>query len=87
MTSCIELDNIHKKYGEHQILNGLTLHVNRGETVVIMGRSGEGKSVLLKHILGLERPDQGDVHLFGVNIWKCSKLERQQSSGRVLRLR
>ncbi|RDB31638.1 ABC transporter ATP-binding protein [Candidatus Similichlamydia laticola] len=76
MTSCIDLENIHKRYGEHQVLNGLSLGVSRGETVVIMGRSGEGKSVLLKHILGLERPDQGNINLFGVDIWKCSKLER-----------
>lgn len=57
----IEIINISKKLGEQQVLNNLTLSIADGETMVIIGRSGCGKSVLLKHIIGLMRPDMGKV--------------------------
>ncbi len=64
----IEIRNIKKKLGEKTVLDGVSLHVNKGETLVIMGRSGEGKSVLLKHIIGLIKPDSGSVFIDGVDI-------------------
>ncbi len=53
----IELQGVRKRLGGREVLRGLDLAVPRGETVVIMGRSGEGKSVILKHMVGLMRPD------------------------------
>ncbi|MBN1522616.1 MAG: ABC transporter ATP-binding protein [Candidatus Aureabacteria bacterium] len=64
----IDIRNVRKKLGGKMVLDGVFLHVARGETVVIMGRSGEGKSVLLKHIIGLIKPDEGSVFIDGVDI-------------------
>ena len=57
----IELRNIHKRFGQQVVLDGVDFVVNEGETVALLGPSGTGKSVLLKHIIGLIRPDSGDV--------------------------
>jgi phospholipid/cholesterol/gamma-HCH transport system ATP-binding protein len=64
----IELIDIHKSFGEQQVLKGVTLHVRRGEILVIMGGSGAGKTVLLKHIIGLIKPDKGKVIVEGIDI-------------------
>jgi len=57
----IELRNLKKALGGKPVLRGVTLQVRRGETMVIIGRSGEGKSVLLKHLIGLLQPDEGSI--------------------------
>ena len=59
----IRVKNLYKSYGSHNVLKGLNLEVKEGETVVILGRSGTGKSVLLKQLMGLETPDSGDIFL------------------------
>ena len=64
----IELKNIHKAFGKKVILNGLDLTVHRGESVVIIGGSGTGKSVTLKCILGLLKPDKGEIKFNGQQI-------------------
>ncbi len=57
----IEIINLCKSFNSHQVLNNLNLTIKKGQTQVIIGRSGCGKSVLLKHIIGLLRPDSGQV--------------------------
>ena len=57
----IVLDNIHKAFGDNQVLRGFSLEVSEGETVCIIGFSGAGKSVAIKHIVGLLEPDAGRV--------------------------
>jgi phospholipid/cholesterol/gamma-HCH transport system ATP-binding protein len=57
----IELKDIHKAFGENQVLRGFSLEAREGETLVILGGSGSGKSVTIKHIVGLLNPDQGEV--------------------------
>lgn len=64
----ITIKNLWKSYGLLQVLKGLNLEVADGETVVIIGRSGVGKSVLLRHIIGLEKPDQGTIDIGDVRI-------------------
>ena len=64
----IQLIDVHKSLGNKKILNGLTLSVEKGETFVIIGGSGEGKSVTLKHIIGLLQPDSGKVIVTGMDI-------------------
>jgi len=57
----IKLVDIHKSFGKQKVLDGLSLTIEAGKTTVIIGRSGGGKSVLLKHIIGLLKPDRGHV--------------------------
>jgi len=64
----IELIDVYKKLGSRQVLAGVDLHVRSGETMVIIGRSGTGKSIALKHIVGLMRPDSGEVIVDGINV-------------------
>jgi phospholipid/cholesterol/gamma-HCH transport system ATP-binding protein len=67
----IELRGIHKSFGSHKIISGVDLTINTGESMVIIGRSGCGKSVLLKHMIGLLRPDAGNVLIDGVDMAKA----------------
>ncbi len=64
----IELLDVHKSFGTNHVLKGVNLKINKGESVVIIGGSGSGKSVLLKHIIGLLRPDKGTVMVDGFEL-------------------
>jgi phospholipid/cholesterol/gamma-HCH transport system ATP-binding protein len=64
----ITIRDLWKRYGNVQVLEGLDLDVHDGETLVILGRSGVGKSVLLKHIIGITKPDKGYVDVDGIRI-------------------
>lgn len=64
----IKIRDLWKKFGQMQVLEGLDLDVNQGETIVILGPSGIGKSVLLKHIIGLLKPDRGSIEVDGMQI-------------------
>jgi len=68
----IEIKEVYKSFGENQVLNGVDLNINTGETIVILGRSGCGKSVLLKHIIGLMKPDKGQIFIDGEEITSYS---------------
>ena len=71
----IAVRDLRKAIGEEEILRGVELEVAVGETLVIIGRSGGGKSVLLKHLIGLMQPDAGEIWVSGKNITGMS--ERQ----------
>jgi len=71
----ISLENIHKSFGDKLVLNGFTLDVNEGETMVIIGYSGTGKSVAIKHIVGLLEPDSGTVFVDGLEVPKLRRRE------------
>jgi phospholipid/cholesterol/gamma-HCH transport system ATP-binding protein len=64
----IEISNLYKSFGSQIILNNLNLKVKKGETKAIIGRSGVGKSVLLKNIVGLIKPDSGSIRINGVEV-------------------
>jgi phospholipid/cholesterol/gamma-HCH transport system ATP-binding protein len=64
----IAINNIHKSFGAQRVLDGVSLTVKRGETLAVLGRSGTGKSVLLRLIIGLEKPDSGSVCIHGQEI-------------------
>jgi len=64
----IELKKINKNFQNNKVLNDCSLKINKGETMVIIGRSGVGKSVLLKHIIGILQPDSGDVFVDGQSV-------------------
>jgi phospholipid/cholesterol/gamma-HCH transport system ATP-binding protein len=64
----IEIDGIHKAFGSNQVLRGFSVEARDGETLVIMGGSGSGKSVTIKHVVGLLEPDQGEVRVDGERV-------------------
>lgn len=64
----IEVRQLTKRFGQQTVLEGVDLRIERGESVVIIGRSGCGKSVLLKHLIGLLQPDAGSVYVDGQDI-------------------
>jgi phospholipid/cholesterol/gamma-HCH transport system ATP-binding protein len=64
----IEVRHLKKRFGELTVLNDVSFQIENGESVAIIGRSGVGKSVLLKHLIGLLKPDEGDVLIDGENI-------------------
>src|SRR5438477_7448272 len=67
-TPPIVIENLHKKFGDQMVLNGISLQVDPGETVAVLGRSGTGKSVLLKLIIGLQPSDSGSVTIEGQQV-------------------
>jgi phospholipid/cholesterol/gamma-HCH transport system ATP-binding protein len=68
----IKINDLWKRFGKGQVLAGLNLEIKEGETLVIVGKSGIGKSVLLKHIIGLLKPDQGTIDINGIRITDLS---------------
>jgi phospholipid/cholesterol/gamma-HCH transport system ATP-binding protein len=66
--SLIELRNVQKRFGRLVVLNGVSLNIEEGQSLVVIGASGTGKSVMLKHIVGLLRPDKGEVWFDGRRI-------------------
>jgi phospholipid/cholesterol/gamma-HCH transport system ATP-binding protein len=64
----IAVEDLHKSFGDQRVLNGISLTVKRAETLAVLGRSGTGKSVLLRLIIGLQKPDSGAVCIHGEDI-------------------
>jgi phospholipid/cholesterol/gamma-HCH transport system ATP-binding protein len=71
----IELRNVHKAFGKQVVLDGVDFQVREGETVALLGPSGTGKSVLLKHIIGLIRPDIGEIYVDGKDVGRLKRKE------------
>ena len=76
----IEIIDLHKSFGEKKVLKGVNLEITAGETMVIIGQSGSGKSVLLKHIIGLMKPDRGQVLIEGQEITSLTDEELMRLS-------
>jgi phospholipid/cholesterol/gamma-HCH transport system ATP-binding protein len=72
----IKIRSLSKSFGNNQVLNGIDLDIKRNSSIVILGGSGSGKSVLIKTIIGLIRPDQGNVFIDGVETVNISTKER-----------
>ncbi len=71
----IELRNVHKRFGKQVVLDGVDFSVREGETMALLGPSGTGKSVLLKHIIGLIHPDQGTIVVDDLEVGKLRRKE------------
>jgi phospholipid/cholesterol/gamma-HCH transport system ATP-binding protein len=67
-TSVVKIENLKKSFGSNDVLNGISLEINRGENLVIFGKSGSGKSVLIKCLIGLIKPDEGKITVLGETI-------------------
>ena len=66
--AAVEVQVLRKRFGDQKVLDGITLTVQQGETLAVLGRSGTGKSVLLKLLVGLEKPDAGSIRIHGQEI-------------------
>jgi phospholipid/cholesterol/gamma-HCH transport system ATP-binding protein len=74
----ISIKDVRKSFGALEVLRGVSLEIADGETVAIIGQSGCGKSVLLKHIIGLMKPDSGEVSVDGVNVSNMRERDLQK---------
>lgn len=72
----IKIKDLHKSFGHKQVLAGVDLEVKKGETMVVIGQSGAGKSVLLKLIIGIMKPDRGEIYVDGTEITGLKEEER-----------
>jgi len=79
----IEIINLHKAFGNRPILRGINLEIKKGETMVLLGGSGTGKSVTIRHIIGLLKPDKGDIKVFGESVVNCSPKKLQEIRSRM----
>ncbi len=74
----IRIIDLHKSFGETKALRGVNLEIKKGETMVIIGQSGSGKSVLIKHLVGILKPDRGEIYIDGEEITHLEEDELQR---------
>ncbi len=74
----IQLQNVHKRFGDVAVLNGTDLNIYEGEVTTVIGKSGVGKSVLLKHIIGLIEPDSGTILFQNTPLFEMKKADRRR---------
>ena len=79
----ITVTDLYKTFGENEVLKGFNFDLRRGETLVVLGRSGSGKSVLIKCIIGLMKPDAGKIDVLGNDILTLSVQEMDKLRMRV----
>src|SRR2546427_12099400 len=79
----VELAGVRKAYGEHVVLAGVDLRVAPGELLAIVGQSGTGKSVLLRQIIGLERPDAGRIVIGGLELPRYLAIPPEEKPFRI----
>jgi phospholipid/cholesterol/gamma-HCH transport system ATP-binding protein len=77
----IRISGLSKAFGDKEVLRGISLDVEEGTTFVVLGASGSGKTVLLKHVIGLLKPDAGTVHVDGMEITALSGRELTEARG------
>jgi phospholipid/cholesterol/gamma-HCH transport system ATP-binding protein len=79
----IKVNNVYKRFGARTVLNGVSFDVSTGEILVIIGSSGVGKSILLKNIIGLVKPDSGFIKIDDVDITNCSLEELHKTRKKI----
>ena len=79
----IQVDGIHKSFGRNHVLRGISLEIKKGDSLVVLGGSGAGKSVLLRHLCGIYLADEGQVTIDGVALRNLSKKELYRFRRRI----
>ncbi|MEO7216509.1 ATP-binding cassette domain-containing protein [Mucilaginibacter sp.] len=79
----IVIEHLYKRFGDKKVLNDFNLIVEKNKNVVVLGKSGSGKSVLIKCIIGLLKPDSGSINVFGDNIPKLDEDELDQARAKI----
>jgi len=82
-TPIIEIKDLHKAFGNNEVLKGVNLSVNKGENVVVLGKSGSGKSITIKCIVGLIIADKGEINVFDTDIAKIDPKELNEIRVRI----
>ncbi len=83
MAAALEMQDVHKAFGSKQVLRGVSFSLEEGQTLVVLGQSGTGKSVTLKHLVGLLRPDRGRVVVRGTDLSTASREELAETRRHV----
>lgn len=83
MTTAIQASDLHKAFGEQVVLKGVSFSVAKGETLAVLGRSGTGKSVLLRLLIGLETPDSGSIHIQDTEVTALRNEELSETRKKV----
>lgn len=76
----IKIANLHKAFGQNKVLQGVNIEIEKGETLVIIGQSGSGKSVLIKHMIGIIKPDKGEIFVDEIEITSLKEDKLHQVS-------
>ncbi|MFV5685013.1 ABC transporter ATP-binding protein [Flavobacterium sp. GB2R13] len=79
----IEIKDLHKAFGDNEVLKGVNLSVNKGENLVVLGKSGSGKSITIKCIIGLVMADKGEINVFDTDITKIDAKELNEIRVRI----
>lgn len=79
----IDIRDLHKSFGNNSILKGVTLQVAKGESVVVLGKSGSGKSVTIKCLVGLIQADQGELNVFGTDVTQLNNEQLNEVRSRM----
>ncbi|MDF1572709.1 MAG: ATP-binding cassette domain-containing protein [Bacteroidales bacterium] len=79
----IQVSNLHKSFGDKTVINGVDLELFAGENLVVLGKSGTGKSVIMKCIVRLMQPDAGTIHVFGTDVLKAGEKELNRIRTRI----
>jgi len=79
----IEIKNLNKSFGDNAVLKGVNLYLKKGENLVILGKSGSGKSVAIKCLVGLVKADEGEINVFGTDIRKLNNAELNEFRVRI----
>ncbi|MFV5692136.1 ABC transporter ATP-binding protein [Flavobacterium sp. LT1R49] len=82
-TPIIEIKDLHKAFGDNEVLKGVNLFVNKGENLVVLGKSGSGKSIAIKCIVGLVIPEKGEINVFDTDITKIDTIELNEIRVRI----
>lgn len=74
----LRISDLKKRFGQNEVLKGFSMHLKEGENLVIMGKSGSGKSVMIKCLMGLMQPDSGDIEIMDKNVLELEQSELDQ---------
>jgi phospholipid/cholesterol/gamma-HCH transport system ATP-binding protein len=83
MENVIEIKNLQKSFGDHEVLKDINLSLQKGESVVVLGKSGQGKSVMIKCIVGMILPDKGSLHVFDREISEMNEDELKDTRTKI----
>lgn len=79
----LHINNLHKSFEDKEVIKGISLSLYEGENLVVLGKSGTGKSVIMKCIVRLMEPDEGNIQVFGTDVMACNEKELEQLRNRI----